>query len=294
MLKCSDMKKPEYLRHADIDKALWDKCIERAPNSLIYGRSLYLDTLSQQWDALVYDDYRLVMPLPWQKKWGMRYVYQPFFIQQGGIFGHGANLANMTSVFLKAAYQKFGWINVHLNFYNHFSRGLGKTNCVIRPGNFPDVRQHFHKDIIRASRAPLKLVKGQRFAEIISVYQQTTGKRSPQIRAHHYSRFLELCRRLEQEGCAFTARAMDEDLEMLAEAIFFTDRQRVYYMMSCQNAKGRKRGAMAFLLYHMIEQAMLAGKTFDFEGSCIDSVRFFFEKFHTVNEPYGVFKKKLI
>ncbi len=39
-----------------------------------------------QWDALVLDDYQAVMPLTWRSKFGIRYLYQPAFTQQTGIF----------------------------------------------------------------------------------------------------------------------------------------------------------------------------------------------------------------
>ena len=51
-----------YLPYQQIDKEKWDACIAQSSNSLIYACSFYLEALSENWDALVLDDYEAVMP----------------------------------------------------------------------------------------------------------------------------------------------------------------------------------------------------------------------------------------
>src|SRR6266542_2732865 len=81
----------KYLLQDQIDKTKWDRCIDESPNGLIYAYSFYLDQMSTHWDALVLDEYKAVMPLPWRKKAGIYYLYQPFNIAQLGIFGEAIN-----------------------------------------------------------------------------------------------------------------------------------------------------------------------------------------------------------
>jgi len=78
-----------YLRNSEIDKDSWNNCIEQAANGLIYGYSSYLDHMADNWDALVLNNYEAVMPLPWRRKAGISYVFQPFLSAQLGIFGKG-------------------------------------------------------------------------------------------------------------------------------------------------------------------------------------------------------------
>ena len=61
-------------------------CVANSFNRLIYGFSWYLNVVCDDWDALVYNDYEAVFPLPKRKKWGIDYIYQPFFCQQLGVF----------------------------------------------------------------------------------------------------------------------------------------------------------------------------------------------------------------
>ncbi|MFN9491862.1 MAG: hypothetical protein ACK57D_02300, partial [Sphingobacteriales bacterium] len=71
----------------DIDHQLWDACIDNTTNGLVYAKIDFLDLMSDQWDAIVIDNYRAIMPIPFRKKWGIRYVYQVPFIQQLGLIG---------------------------------------------------------------------------------------------------------------------------------------------------------------------------------------------------------------
>src|SRR5687768_17286505 len=84
-------EKIQYLEQKEIDKQKWDRCIDNAADGLIYGYSFYLDSMADDWCGLVLNDYEAVMPLPFRKKFGMRYVYQPAFIAQLGVFGGNGN-----------------------------------------------------------------------------------------------------------------------------------------------------------------------------------------------------------
>src|ERR1044071_9207251 len=91
----------QYLTYKEIDKVKWDACIDNADNGLIYAYSFYLDHLALHWDALVFNDYEIVMPLTWNKKYGIYYLYQPFLTAQLGVFGKNIS-EEIFSKFLKA------------------------------------------------------------------------------------------------------------------------------------------------------------------------------------------------
>src|ERR1051325_9907587 len=93
-----DASSVSYLQNANIDKVKWDKCIDTATNGLIYAYSFYLDTMAKNWDALVMNDYEAVMPITWNKKYGIYYVYQPAFTANLGVFGLSCSLG-LTDLF---------------------------------------------------------------------------------------------------------------------------------------------------------------------------------------------------
>ena len=92
--------KISYLTQANIDKSKWDRCIDTAENGLIYAYSFYLDAMSENWDALIVNDYEMVMPLTWKKKYTIYYLYQPVFTASLGIFGNNIS-AEMVKSFLE-------------------------------------------------------------------------------------------------------------------------------------------------------------------------------------------------
>src|SRR5678810_1090309 len=106
-----------YLSHHEIDKTKWDRCIKEADNGLIYGYSFYLDHMAGQWDGLVLNDYEAVMPLTWNKKYGIHYLYQPFLCAQLGLFGKNISTA-LLEAFLHSIPKKFAYWDIYLNHQN--------------------------------------------------------------------------------------------------------------------------------------------------------------------------------
>ena len=60
------------LKRDEINSEKWNKTIKLAYNSMPYGYTWYLDAVSKQWEALVFDDYQAVLPLPFIKKMGLK------------------------------------------------------------------------------------------------------------------------------------------------------------------------------------------------------------------------------
>src|ERR1017187_5657674 len=112
--------KISHLPQANIDKQKWDHCIDNAGNGLIYAYSFYLDAMSKNWDALILDDYEMVMPLTWNKKYTIHYLYQPFFCAQLGIFGNNIS-SEIVKCFLENIPAKFKYWDFYLNKNNLFS-----------------------------------------------------------------------------------------------------------------------------------------------------------------------------
>src|SRR3954451_11282004 len=76
----------EIMPSHKIDNTKWDTCIKKSDNSFIYATSSYLNFMSDNWHGIVVNDYDCVMPIPWRKKFGIRYCYDVPFIQQLGWF----------------------------------------------------------------------------------------------------------------------------------------------------------------------------------------------------------------
>ena len=85
----------------------------------------------QGWGALIVDDYRMVMPLTWKKKWGIKYLYQPPFIQQLGVFSETQISDDELALFIKAMKRHFRFAEIFLNFQNQTTLALARQNYVL-------------------------------------------------------------------------------------------------------------------------------------------------------------------
>ena len=278
-----------YIKHEDIDKEKWDRCIDTASNGLIYACSCYLDIMSKGWDALVMNDYEAVMPLTWNKKYGIPYLRQPAFTQQLGIFGNILFNDDVTSVFISKALGQFPFMEINLNFANEFKKATaGKCNLILslnRP--FWEIEKSFRKDFVKKIKEQhLVYTSSGEVEKAVLLFKEhySTRLRVPQ---KAYADWIELCTLLKSKKQVLMRRVSAPDKRLLAIALFLKDKRRIYYVMSITLPEGRKSQANYFLLYHLIKEFAGQNLIFDFEGSEIPSVNSFFKKFGAVEQPYS-------
>jgi len=103
-----------YLQHGDIDRAWWNERIRCAREPLWYALAEVLDAAAPGWEALVHEGSGTVMPLAPRRKWGFRYLFQPFAVQRLGLFGPAPD-ARQVGAFLSAVPEHFRLWDIHLN-----------------------------------------------------------------------------------------------------------------------------------------------------------------------------------
>ena len=108
----------QFLEREEIDDRKWDECISHAFNGNLYGHSWFLDIVCDDWAAMVEDDYVRVFPMAYRKKFGVFYIYQPFFTQQLGLYSRSALSPEYLGNFLDAIPKQFRRIELNLNQHN--------------------------------------------------------------------------------------------------------------------------------------------------------------------------------
>src|SRR4030042_3716932 len=108
-----------YIRHNEIDYEKWDRAIASSCYESPYGYTWYLDLAAENWDALVEDDYRIVMPLVWKKKFVITHIYQPLNTQQLGIFSPDPPVEETVRAFLEKIPDRFLLADICFNQANH-------------------------------------------------------------------------------------------------------------------------------------------------------------------------------
>ena len=116
-----------YVKRESIDTAKWDRCIDNSRNGLIYAYALYLDHMARNWDALILNDYEAVMPLTWNKKWGIKYLYQPPLTPQLGIF----SATNISEKLVDAFISKIKYISNLRKYFLTMTIHILNLKCMI-------------------------------------------------------------------------------------------------------------------------------------------------------------------
>lgn len=281
-----------YLVQKEIDKARWDQCIDNAANGLIYAYSFYLDTMSKNWDALVLNDYEAVMPLTWNSKFGIRYLYQPFLTAQSGVFGTGFNEYTRND-FLNAVPPSFRYIDIALNSGNILSVPSGfetiRSNYTLnmhRPYNdlFDNYNENTKRNIKKALQEGFTIARGFDVEKVITlaIAQMKEQGHEP---AENVQRFRKLYSQLLQKKMATTYGVLSGET-LLASCVFFFSHKRAYYILVGNSYTSRDKGASHALIDAFIKDNAGKDLILDFEGSDIQGLAAFYRGFGAMHEPY--------
>lgn len=102
-----------HLRHGEIDKGAWDALLDRCAGPVWYARSAVLDAACPGWEALWDEEHAALMPLTHHRKWGVPYLYQPFPLQQLGVYAAEPS-PRLTGAFLRALPRRFRLVDIYL------------------------------------------------------------------------------------------------------------------------------------------------------------------------------------
>jgi len=293
--------KISYLPQANIDKQKWDHCIDNAGNGLIYAYSFYLDAMSKNWDALILDDYEIVMPLTWNKKYTIHYLYQPFFCAQLGIFGNNIS-SKIVKVFFENIPSKFKYWDFYLNKDNLFSLlsfpMYERSNYVLLLQNtYENLAANFAQSHVRNIKRALKqgnmVKKNIPITDVISLAQVQTKKFSP-ITEKDYNNFSKLFEILKKKKMAVTYGVYSSNNQLTASCAYVFSHNRAYYILVGNHPDGRTSGASHLMIDHFIKEHAGENLLLDFEGSNISSLAFFYKSFGSSLEKYpGIKMNKL-
>lgn len=287
----------QLLSQNQIDKTKWDICIDQAPNGLIYAYSWYLDTMAKNWDALVYNDYELVMPLTWKKKIGIKYLYQPFLTAQSGVFGKNIT-TEIRDLFLNAIPSQYKYIDISLNAGNVTSAPSVLTyprmNYVLPlHKNYEALYQAYNDNIKRnlkkSVEAKGKAVKNIDIEKIIELAAAQIKKQGETL-YDNMKRFRNLYDSLSIRGNVITYAIQFPSGEIGASAVFFFSHNRAYYILVGNHESGRNTGASHSLIDAFIKDHAGKEMILDFEGSDIPSLAAFYKGFGAQPEIYPALK----
>lgn len=284
----------QHLTHEQIDKTKWDVCVQQCTNTLPYAFSWYLDMVSPGWEALVSGDYESVMPLTWKKKWGVKYLYQPFFTQQLGVFYKGKTAVPDAVSFAKAIPGCFRFIDICLNSFSGFEHTdiklKRKKNYVLNLNKpYEKLTKGYDKHCMRNVKKAYKfkpVIKPAEPGEIIRFYEKHKSAETKNVGKADYEMLSLLSNKAATQQMMMAYGVYNDNEELLAGGLFLITGKRIIYLLGTASGKGKESRAMYALIDYMLMQRSGFAATFDFEGSEIPGIARFFKGFGAEKETY--------
>ncbi len=278
-----------YIRHDEIDFEKWDSCLENSINGIFYAYSWFLDMAADTWDALVEDDYRAVMPLPLRKKLGLYYVYQPYFIQQLGVFSTYSLSPAVSQRFLNALPGHIRFLDYNLNTYNRiaddhpfvYGKGITHELDLIPPYKqlFSNYSDNTARNIKKAVKHGVFVTDHGRPEEVIDAFRKHKGRYKVGYSEHDYLILKHMIYAGMHRGMVKIRYAYSETNNFCAGIIFFTSHKKSVWLFSGSTPEARNNGAMSLLVDHFIRENAGKEMILDFEGSSDANLSRFYSGF---------------
>ncbi len=293
-----------YLRPAEVDRPQWDALLARAPNGLIYGLSWYLDIVSPGWAALVKEEagrYVAVLPLPVRTKWGLRYLRQPLFAQQLGLF----YLAEPTA----ADWQQIGQLLRRFRFITQYAFNTGNAELLgagqpalagaalttyylsLQPA-YPQLLAGYKANrrwrLNQARRRGLHIEPSTDIDRLVQIFAENTAPKIYGVigEAYEYRLLRALYAAASQRHMAQLWQARAATGEVVAMILLFKFNGQLTYIFNCSTAAGKEAGAISVLLDEVFRAHAGQAITFDFEAPEVANVAHFYASFGSVAAPF--------
>ena len=288
----NNKSKLQYIKHTNINSEKWNHCIEEAANCRVYAYDWHLDRTAIIWDALVWDDYKFVMPLPFRKKWGIKYLYQPLFSQQLGIFPNPPDV--IKEQFFAELLKYFRYSDFQLNSANNIIPTETKIEFSPRKNYLLPLNEKYlqlsksfstntKRNLAKANKNNLILVRGIRLEEYLEFKQKNL---ITNLNKKEFNSLKSLIAFGQYKGFGEIYGVYTSDNKLCSAVYFCRWKDRVIYLNAASNELGKELGAMSFLIDNFLKNYAGQNITLDFEGSMIPGVERFYHGFGATPETY--------
>jgi hypothetical protein len=277
-----------FLKHKEIDKNKWDRCIQRSPEATIFVCSFYLDAVFDQWGALILNDYEAVFPMAAASKYKINYLFQPFFTRYFGVYSDVESSEKLIQKFVAAIPAEFKFIE----FCLPEGQTLNDKDFKIkeRKYQFLDLSLPYEelkkgysdnarRSIKKALKAEACIRKDITAAEVVDLFKKTKGQELEVFKAADYRNLNRLMEACVSKGQAEITGIFNKDGILCAAGFFMRYRDRYIFLKSGVSEYGKSHGFMHLLFDNFIRSNAETAVMLDFGGSSVESVARFYKNF---------------
>lgn len=277
----------QLISRSKLDVFKYNNCLQSSENYRIYAEYWYLDVLcNQNWDCLVYDDYQAIMPIPYQKYFGIKMVTQPIFIQQLGFFSNQLSeeiVNEFLMFFKKKLIRSYSFNEENVSFLNLKQK---RTNYIL---NLNSSYQQLYNSFNNNIKRNIKKFQKQNFQLIISdeIIEFPNDKLLENTKISES--FFKLIKELTKRKLIKVYQIKDNK-EILSLKIFMFSKHRIIYLYGFSSQKAKEFGCSAAIFSEVIREFSSKEIILDFEGSEIEGIAKFFKSFNAQKNSYPTIK----
>ena len=194
--------------------------------------------------------------------------------------------------------QKYDYLNVNFNheitnwlpfYWRGFNQSTRYTYIIDKSTDLNVLEKEFDPDIRRRRRKALdcgvKVFESGQVAKFYELNKKTFVRQDMTIPYgfEFVSKLYTVCK--EYDACKIYL-AEDDRGSVIAGSFLVYDENFVYYIMGGVDPASKKKGGMELVQLEGIKFALENKKSFDFEGSMIESIENYFKGFGAIQVPY--------
>jgi hypothetical protein len=282
-----------------IDPIQWNEMVQNSNNGYVYAQYEYLQAFAPQWMALVDAQYQFAWPLIYNRKWGISYLYQPYFLAQLGLIARGeapGAAAQMAAVWRHLP-KRFLYVDIDLP-EDHLLVPVGlrrlerQTMQLSLQTSLPEIRSGYHrlaKRMLRkAAEAEVRISEGADLEQSIRFYRSQAGihMRTTEVGYQGLEKALSLA---ASRGELLHLQAYLHG-ELVGVYFLLYHRRFMHSVAGVASPTGKACGAFYALTDAAIARGVGSSAVFRFEGSDEPGIAAFNAQFGAVTGSYPHWK----
>jgi len=274
----------QIIESEHVDKKKWNE-LARKSNVSFQNFSLFLDTIPENWCAVVWDDYRGGIAIPYTVRMGIKGMFNPPMTSPLSWLGEKPDNFAEINLILQKKFKRSNLTTYEQLFPN--SQQLLYQRINYTP-DYKITKGNTRRSIYKFEHSDL-IIQKMEIERVLAFIVSELRLKMP-VLTHKFvdnlQKFLYECG--NQCHCFGVKNVKTETLH--AGLILIESDSEITDLYSATDIFGRKNHTMYALIFHAISLAMGKKKDFNFGGSTIDSIRYFNHRFGAKDAFYYSWK----
>lgn len=291
----------KHFKNNQINYQKWDKCIDDSSQGIVYALSWYLDIIKPNWEAIIWEQnnhYLAVMPLPVNKKIGIKHIYQPLYAQQFGIFSVIPLSPQLINFFLKILNAKFKYVAKYtfntqntslLNQieFDSFETKLFTTHHLDLSKPYHQIHKNYHdnhkQSLKKAKKHAISIIESENISPLIEIFKNNTAQK---IRGGVAMKTYQTLEILNQKTIDKNMSRLFYSEDYSAACWFVFYKNKIHYLFNAAKSEFRYQNARTLIIDKIIRDYAQSNYILDFESPEVTSIANFYASFGAKSVHY--------